>query len=94
MRKPLHKRFAFWLPAVSAIVIVFNMSGSDDYNILFFFTSPPAWLVEGTGIVNSASVPFPVYYAVTLLFWLFFGWSIDWLISRISRTPPENFRRP
>jgi len=78
------KQAKFWLPIVYAAVILFNVSGADDYNIVLFLTSPPLWLHEASVTVRSyVRIPLAGYYLITLLFWLIAGWGIDGIVNKL-----------
>ena len=40
------KKFSFWLTIFAVVVVLYNMIGKDDKNLLLFFTSPPFWVTE------------------------------------------------
>lgn len=82
-RKSLFRRAAFWLPALSLLVVWINLSGADEYNILFFVTSPPAWIAETGAFLHPSEIPMPVYYVSTVLIWLLVGAAFDLLLSRL-----------
>lgn len=80
------KQAKLWLPAVYAAVILFNLSGADDYNIVLFLTSPPLWLTEASVTVRSiVRIPLAGYYFITLSFWFMVGWLIDFLVSKLNK---------
>ncbi|CAM4397291.1 Uncharacterised protein [Paenibacillus macerans] len=84
----LIKKLSFWLPLLSLIVCVYNLTGYDDKNLLLALTSPPLlWfnheLTKLHYMMNSELLWQFVLYGIHFSFWLLVGLAIDWIISRI-----------
>ncbi|MFC7680354.1 hypothetical protein [Paenibacillus sp. GCM10028914] len=78
----MFKTARFWLSLLSLIVIILNLTGQDDKNLLLFFTSPLGMIaLEYFG--NDVSQE--VNYLLHIGFWFAIGWLIDLLISRLRR---------
>lgn len=81
---------AYWCTAGFAIfyflVILFNASGQDDYNILLFVASPPFWVTESYWLKQLLGYrlepPLPLIMIGTWIFWIAVGYGMDWLIAR------------
>ena len=89
--KPLRflmKSFRFWLVLISFFVIVVNISGNDDYNILLAIFSPLVWLYESSLIVRKADIPITVVYLTTLAFWYLVGFILDRLLQKLRKNKP------
>ncbi|WP_422659454.1 hypothetical protein ACK8P5_02610 [Paenibacillus sp. EC2-1] len=79
----MFKKVRFWLSLLSLIVIILNMTGQDDKNLLFFFTGPAnMFTLEYIG--NDLSMG--VHYLLHIVFWFIVGWVVDLLISRFRRS--------
>ncbi|MDQ0048983.1 hypothetical protein J2T18_003283 [Paenibacillus polymyxa] len=76
------KSFRFWLVLISILVIIVNLSGYDDYNILLAIISPLVWMYESFRFVREANVPIVVVYLTTLGFWYLVGLVLDRLIKK------------
>jgi hypothetical protein len=76
------KSFRFWLVLISILVIIVNISGYDDYNILLAIISPLVWIYESFRFVREANIPIVVVYLTTLGFWYLIGLILDRLIKR------------
>ena len=75
------KKFSFWLTIFAVVVVLYNMIGKDDKNLLLFFTSPPFWVTEYIRF----RVSFSLLYLLNVSFWFTFGYVIDFGISRSMR---------
>lgn len=75
------KTFRFWLTFFSLLVVLYNILGKDDKNLLMFFTSPPAWMTEYIRI----KISIWAHYFLTVAFWFLFGWAIDYGASKLKR---------
>jgi hypothetical protein len=75
------KTFRFWITFFSLLVVLYNIMGKDDKNLLMFFTSPPFWMTEYFRIEISMSA----LYFLTVVFWFLFGWAIDYGVSKLKR---------
>ncbi|AET57974.1 hypothetical protein HPL003_06055 [Paenibacillus terrae HPL-003] len=75
------KSFRFWLFLISLLVIVVNISGYDDYNMLLAIISPLVWLYESFQFVRKADIPIAVVYFTTLVFWYLIGYVVDRLVK-------------
>ena len=84
-----YKQWRFWLTIVSVGVVLFNLSGYDDMNILLFFTSLPMWVTEwhvfAEHLVHPGDIPIAILYTSTIIFWFFFGWLVDIAIAKWRR---------
>ncbi len=76
------KSFRFWLILISILVIVVNVLGYDDYNILLAIISPLVWMYESFRFVREAGIPIVVVYLTTLGFWYLVGLVLDRLIKK------------
>jgi hypothetical protein len=82
----MFRRFKFWLPLISFIIILANWtgldakSGIDDMNIIVYFTSPPFWFVDSIYENNYL----PLVHVLTIVFWFLVGWTIDTIIKRFK----------
>ncbi|MGG1617616.1 hypothetical protein ACIFQM_14505 [Paenibacillus sp. NRS-1782] len=75
------KSFRFWLVIISILVIIVNVLGYDDYNILLAIISPLVWMYESFRFVREADIPIAVVYLTTLGFWYLVGLVLDRLIK-------------
>ncbi|MBY0012652.1 hypothetical protein H7K49_19415 [Paenibacillus typhae] len=85
--KRIMKKLSFWLPLLSLIVCLYNLSGADDKNLLLFLTSPLLlWLnPQLTDLhysMNSEQVFQIILYGIHLFSWLIIGFIIDWIFAR------------
>ncbi|MFK4341344.1 hypothetical protein ABH897_001984 [Paenibacillus sp. RC73] len=76
------KSFRFWLVLISILVIIVNISGYDDYNILLAIISPLVWIYESFRFVREADISIVVVYLTTLGFWYLVGLVLDRLIKK------------
>lgn len=76
------KSFRFWLVLISILVIIVNISGYDDYNILLAIISPLVWIYESFRFVREVDISIVVVYLTTLGFWYLVGLVLDRLIKR------------
>ena len=79
----VYKTVRFWLLLLSLMVVFINLIGQDDKNLLLFFTSPVSMFLEE---YMNPDLPIGVHYLFHIGFWIFFGWLIDFLISRFKRS--------
>lgn len=79
----LMKSFRFWLVVISFVVIVVNISGNDDYNILLALISPLVWIYESAHFVRKSDIPIAAVYLTTLAFWYLVGFILDRLLPRV-----------
>ncbi|KJD43026.1 hypothetical protein [Paenibacillus terrae] len=81
------KKVSFWIPILSLIICMCNLSGNDDKNILLFLTSPfllwlNPWLTDlHYSMANEILNKF-ILYGIHFFSWLLIGLLIDWLISK------------
>ncbi|MGF7046747.1 hypothetical protein J2T13_001245 [Paenibacillus sp. DS2015] len=81
------RSFRFWLILISVLVIIVNISGNDDYNILLTLISPLVWIYESFGFARKVNIPLTIVYLTDLGFWYFIGFFLDrWIIKIKSRT--------
>lgn len=79
----MFKKASFWLSLLSVLIIIVNMTGHVDKNLLLFFTGPLNMIaLEYIG----NDVPMGVNYLLHIVFWFLVGWLIDWIISRWKRS--------
>jgi hypothetical protein len=69
------KRWTFWFACFSFAVIMFNLAGLDDKNLLIFLTNPLAWILENQP--EWRSVTRNLIHVSHLAFWTALGWAID-----------------
>ncbi|KFN12172.1 Uncharacterised protein [Paenibacillus macerans] len=81
----LMKSFRFWLVLISFFIIIVNISGNDDYNILFAIFSPLVWLYESSLFVRKVDIPITVVYLTTLVFWYLVGFILDRLLQKLRK---------
>ena len=85
----LLKKFSFWFTLFSLFVVLFNLLGYDDKNILLFLTSPPFWVTEThwfvVNFIHPSEIPLPFLYIITVLFWFLFGAFLDFLIKKLRK---------
>ncbi|OMG45933.1 hypothetical protein BK140_29720 [Paenibacillus macerans] len=79
------KSFRFWIVLIPFFVIVINISGNDDYNILLAIFSPLVWLYESSLFVRKADIPMTVVYLTTLAFWYLVGFILDRLLQKLRK---------
>jgi flagellar assembly factor FliW len=75
------KKISFWLTIIAIVVVLYNIMGKDDKNLLLFFLSPPFWVTE----YYSFQVPFTLLYSLNITFWFVFGLVLDFGISKLLR---------
>lgn len=80
----LLKSFRFWLILISAIVIIINVSGYDDYNILLALTSPVMWISINFPAFRQIPFPITLTYVITMLFWFLVGFALDRMIRHLN----------
>lgn len=68
---------------LSMFVVVNNVMGNDDKNLLLGVTSPPIWVMNSWSFVES--IPMWVFYVTTIGFWLLVGYGFDVLVKRLFR---------
>lgn len=69
------------------LVIIVNILGNDDYNILLTLISPLVWIYESFGFARKVNIPLTIVYLTDLGFWYFIGFFLDrWIIKIKSRT--------
>ncbi|ASR45334.1 hypothetical protein [Paenibacillus kribbensis] len=78
------KSFRFWLVLISILVIIVNVLGYDDYNILLAIISPLVWIYESFQFVRKADIPIAVVYLTTLGFWYLIGYVLDRVIRKLK----------
>ncbi len=67
------KRMIFFL-LIGVAIVIFNMSGNDDCNIILFLSSPLLWFTaSGYSPIHSSDIPMFFYYISVIIFWLFIG---------------------
>jgi hypothetical protein len=80
--------FSFWLPTVYLIIILINLFGFDDKNLLLFFTSPLFWIAETHWFVvnftHPANIPIVLIMIVSLAGWFFAGFIVDFLVKKLK----------
>lgn len=68
------------LPAIYLIIILVNLLGLDDKNLILFITSPPFWIIE-----QYRTVPIWVIYIITITFYSLLGLLIDRLFKVVRK---------
>lgn len=82
------KRFSFWFIILSILICFFNLSGSDDYNLIIFITNPISWFFENwlTKINTNPDTTVwfrPILYLLHIAFWAILGHLIDFIRVRV-----------
>lgn len=77
----IFKKFSLWMTLFAVLVVLYNITGNDDKNILLFITSPPNWITEFYRI----RFPFLYYYLMNIIFWFLFGFVIDFGIAKLKK---------
>lgn len=65
---------------IGLAICLFNYTGYDPHNLVFFMLSIPAWVVDLFVDVHEVSVL--LMYALTILTWALLGFIADVLIAR------------
>lgn len=78
------RSFRFGLFLISLLVIVVNILGYDDYNMLLAIISPLVWIYESFQFVRKADIPIAVVYFTTLVFWYLIGYVLDRLVKNLK----------
>lgn len=65
---------------IGLAICLFNYTGYDPHNLVFFMLSIPAWVVDLFVDVHEVSVL--LMYALTILTWALLGFIADILIAR------------
>lgn len=77
----VHKKLSLWFTIIAVVVVLYNMSGKDDKNLLLFFTSPPFWVIE----YYPFRVSFSLLYVLNITFWFLFGLVLDCGITKLRK---------
>lgn len=80
------KSFRFWLTLGALMVCLFNYSGLDRDNLLFFMVSVPAWLIEMYQELYGVNRYF--VYLATVLFYFLLGYTIDFFLAKARQSKP------
>lgn len=86
--KLLIKKLSFWLPILSLIICLHNLSGDDDKNLLLFLTSPlllwfnPQLTDLHYSLKNEITWKF-ILYGIHFFSWLLFGFLLDSVFSQL-----------
>ncbi|MBD2846003.1 hypothetical protein IDH44_12430 [Paenibacillus sp. IB182496] len=64
---------------IGLAVCLFNYTGYDPHNIVFFMLSVPAWVVEFFRDVHEVSVL--LMYGLTIVSWALIGLAVDWFTA-------------
>lgn len=90
----IYKRFSFWLSIIAIGICLFNLLGYDDKSLLLFFTSPPFWIMGTHWFVENfthpANISIVIKYALTILFWFLFGFTLDKFILKLLNNGNRN----
>ncbi|WP_028610278.1 hypothetical protein [Paenibacillus harenae] len=65
---------------IGAAVCLYNYTGYDPHNLVFFMLSVPTWIVDMFVDVHEVSVL--LMYALTIITWALLGFIADMLIAR------------
>ncbi|WP_019909367.1 hypothetical protein [Paenibacillus sp. HW567] len=81
------KKLGLWLPLLSLIVCLYNLSGRDDKNLLLAFTNPLLiWLnpqlTDLHYLMKNELLWQLILYAIHFFSWLIVGLVLDWGFSR------------
>ncbi|WP_405115808.1 hypothetical protein MHH28_13815 [Paenibacillus sp. FSL K6-1217] len=92
--KRIYKKLSFWLPVLSVLVCLYNLSGEDDKNLLLFLTSPlllifnPELTRLHYAMGNEQAFQF-ILYGIHFVSWLAFALIVEWGLSWLSRKAQE-----
>jgi hypothetical protein len=75
---------------IGAAICLYNYTGYDPHNLVFFMLSIPAWIVDMFVDVHEVSVL--LMYALTIITWALLGFIADVLIARGRER--DRHRRP
>ncbi|XEC93262.1 hypothetical protein AB6A23_18040 [Paenibacillus tarimensis] len=65
---------------IGLVVCLYNYTGYDPHNMVFFMLSVPAWIADLFIDIHEVSVLF--MYALTILSWAVLGYIVDRLVIR------------
>jgi hypothetical protein len=86
--KNLKTKTFFWLPFIYIMIVLFNLGGFDDMNLVLFFTSPFGWIAETHWFVVNFIHPAKIHSLIiilSLVIWFFVGLIIDLVIKKIKK---------
>ncbi|WP_169082107.1 hypothetical protein [Paenibacillus sp. PL91] len=69
---------------IGLAICLFNYTGYDPHNMIFFMLSIPAWVVDLFVDVHEVSVL--LMYALTIITWALLGFIADVLIARARKS--------
>ncbi|MFF2886040.1 hypothetical protein [Paenibacillus sp. NPDC057967] len=65
--KKLLKSFRFWFALIALMIIIQNILGWDDKNLLLYFTTPPLWSNDWHPFKPGGKYTILFYYVCNLL---------------------------
>ncbi|GGG15819.1 hypothetical protein [Paenibacillus abyssi] len=65
---------------IGIVLCLYNYTGYDPHNMVFFMFSVPAWFIEFFVEIHEVSVL--LMYVLTILSWALLGFVADWFIAR------------
>ena len=69
---------------IGVAIVILNMSGNDDWNIILFLSSPLLWFTESRySPIHPSDIPMFFYYISVIIFWLFIGILAEKLYKKI-----------
>jgi len=68
---------------IGLAICLFNYTGYDPHNMIFFMLSVPAWIVDLFVDVHEVSVL--LMYVLTVITWALLGLAVDALVARDAR---------
>lgn len=78
----MFRRYGFTLvfTLIALALCLFNASGYDPHNLVFFALSIPVWITELVADIHTVPVGF--MYALTIVSWMLIGRFTDWWLHR------------
>ena len=69
-----YKKTKYIFILIGVIIVVFNLSGNDDMNIILFLSSPLLWFTESKySSIQPQDLPIIFYYVSVIVFWFLIG---------------------
>lgn len=83
--KGIIKSFRFWFALISVIIIIQNVSGWDDKNLLLYFTTPPLLIMNEwfSFQMDFGESTMLIFYICNFVSWFLCGFLLDLLLKRI-----------
>ncbi|MEA3422983.1 MAG: hypothetical protein U9Q80_04180 [Bacillota bacterium] len=68
------KKTKYIFMLIGVVIVVFNLSGNDDMNIILFLSSPLLWFTESKySSIHPQDLPIVFYYISVIVFWFLIG---------------------